>query len=153
VPRACRRLSCREASHLLRKAELLPTRSSLRGTVALQLFPINPVIAVRDESGVAHVRVNRVEVVAEPRGVTDEGERQKRWLHKVHSRSRFLFVVPRKLVYAETALRLGAEVVVRGRCAVSPAAAKEGPYREGGGERAITLEAPKSDALVVSWRD
>ena len=108
---------------------------------------------VRDESGVALVRVDRAEVVAEPRGVADAGERQKRWLRKVHGRSRFLWVVPRKLRYAETALRLGAEVVVLGRCAASPPGAKEGPYREGGGEPMITLEAPKSGALVVSWRD
>ena len=108
---------------------------------------------VRDESGVALVRVDRANVVAEPRGVADQDGRQKRWLRKVQGRSRFLFVVPRKLVYAETALRLGAEVVVLGRCVASPAGAKEGPYREAGGEPMITLEAPRSSALVVSWRD
>ena len=104
---------------------------------------------VRDESGVAIVRVHGADIIAEPHPVPAEAERQRRWLRKVHGRSRFLFVVPRKLVYAETALRPGAEVVVLGRCAASPAAAKEGPYREGGGDPVITVDATRAGGVEI----
>ena len=107
---------------------------------------------VRDESGVALVRVDRADVVAEPLSVADTDGRQQRWLRRVHGRARFLLVVPRKLQFSETALRPGAEVVVMGRCVAVPTAAAEGPYREGG-EPLITLEAASSGALVLSWNE
>ena len=100
---------------------------------------------MRDGSGLALVRTSRATVVAEPRAVSNEGDRPLRWLRSQSGHSRFLGLLPRRFAFSETALTPGAEVVVLGRCTAAPAVASDGPYREGA-EPTITIEAE-----ILSW--